>query len=150
MKKQYDIIVIGAGNGGLAAAAYAAKAGKKTLLVERHNIPGGCATSFRRGRFEFEPSLHELAGFGTKEQPQEVGRIFQNVEANVTMLQVPDAFRVIIDGADYRLPTGRVDFCNAMEEYVPGCKKSVEDFFGLADECAQAIQYLGGGCHRPR
>ena len=144
MKKQYDISVIGAGNGGLAAAAYAARAGKKTLLVERHNIPGGCATSFRRGRFEFEPSLHELAGFGTKEQPQEVGRIFQNVGADVTMLDVPDAFRVIIDGGDYRLPTGRADFCNAMEGYVPGCKKSVEDFFGLADECAQAIQYLSG------
>ena len=51
--QKYDAVVIGAGNGGLAAACRMAKGGKKTLLVERHNLPGGCASSFRRGRFEF-------------------------------------------------------------------------------------------------
>ena len=34
---KYDAVVIGAGNGGLAAACRMALAGKKTLLVERHN-----------------------------------------------------------------------------------------------------------------
>ena len=62
--KTYDVVVIGAGNGGLAAAANCAKAGLSVLLLERHNIPGGSASSFVRGRFEFEPSLHELAGIG--------------------------------------------------------------------------------------
>ena len=50
----YDVVVIGAGNGGLTAAAGLAQKGHKTLLLERHNVPGGCATSFVRGRFEFE------------------------------------------------------------------------------------------------
>ena len=50
MEKQFDVIVVGAGNGGLTAAANTAKAGLKTLLLETHHIPGGCATSFRRGR----------------------------------------------------------------------------------------------------
>ncbi len=49
----YDVIVVGAGNGGLAAAAKTAKEGFKTLVLEKHNLPGGCATSFCRGRFEF-------------------------------------------------------------------------------------------------
>ena len=65
MVKNYDAVVIGAGNGGLVAAARLAKEGKKTLLVERHNLPGGFATSFVRGRFEFEASLHELCGIGS-------------------------------------------------------------------------------------
>ena len=38
MKKQFDVIVVGAGNGGLTAAANTAKAGLKTLLLEKHNI----------------------------------------------------------------------------------------------------------------
>ena len=46
--KNYDVIVIGAGNGGRAAAANCAKAGLSTLLLERHNIPGGSASSFVR------------------------------------------------------------------------------------------------------
>jgi len=47
----YDAVVIGAGNGGLTAALTLARSGRKVLLLERHNIPGGCATSFVRGRF---------------------------------------------------------------------------------------------------
>ena len=35
MDKQYDIIVIGAGNGGLSAAASACSRGFKTLLIEK-------------------------------------------------------------------------------------------------------------------
>ena len=69
MSKHFDVIVIGAGNGGLTAAATTAKNGLKTLVLEQHNLPGGSATSFRRGRFEFETSLHELADVGPAENP---------------------------------------------------------------------------------
>ena len=60
----FDCVVIGAGNGGLIASLRLAKSGKKVLLVERHILPGGFATSFSRGRFNFEASLHELCDFG--------------------------------------------------------------------------------------
>ncbi len=35
----YDVIVIG--NAGLTAAATLARSGVRTLLLERHNVPGG-------------------------------------------------------------------------------------------------------------
>jgi prolycopene isomerase len=37
----YDVIVIGAGNGGLTAAAGLARRGINVLLLERHNVPAG-------------------------------------------------------------------------------------------------------------
>ena len=49
--EKYDLIVIGAGNGGLMTACRASQLGLKTLVVEKHNLPGGAATSFVRGRF---------------------------------------------------------------------------------------------------
>ena len=49
--KKYDVVVIGAGNGGLAAAVKVLSAGKTCLVCEKHNIPGGFATRFVRGRF---------------------------------------------------------------------------------------------------
>src|SRR5918993_1115140 len=37
--EEYDVVVIGSGMGGLSAAALLAKAGKKVLVVERHDRP---------------------------------------------------------------------------------------------------------------
>jgi phytoene dehydrogenase-like protein len=38
---QYDVIVVGAGHNGLVTAAYLAKAGRKVLVLERADVPGG-------------------------------------------------------------------------------------------------------------
>ena len=70
--KAYDVVVIGAGNGGLVAAIRVLQAGYSCLLLEKHNLPGGFATSFKRGRFEFEASLHELNDFGSAEEPGDI------------------------------------------------------------------------------
>ena len=61
---RYDAVVIGAGNSGIVAALELAQAGKKTLLIEKNNTPGGCSTSFVRGRFEFDATLHEFCDWG--------------------------------------------------------------------------------------
>uniref|UniRef100_B8HT11 Pyridine nucleotide-disulfide oxidoreductase domain-containing protein 2 n=1 Tax=Cyanothece sp. (strain PCC 7425 / ATCC 29141) TaxID=395961 RepID=B8HT11_CYAP4 len=41
----YDVVMIGAGHNGLVCAAYLLKAGYSVLLLERHSIPGGAATT---------------------------------------------------------------------------------------------------------
>ena len=58
--QKFDAIVIGGGSGGNVGALTLQKGGKKTLLIEKHNITGGTGSSFRRGRFEFETALHQL------------------------------------------------------------------------------------------
>src|SRR5271154_636199 len=41
----YDAIVVGAGHNGLTAAAYLARAGYSTLVLERRDIVGGCCVT---------------------------------------------------------------------------------------------------------
>ena len=45
MKERYDAIVIGGGHNGLVAAAYLARGGRKTLVLERRHVLGGAAVT---------------------------------------------------------------------------------------------------------
>jgi phytoene dehydrogenase-like protein len=61
-KDEYDVIIIGAGIGGLTCGCYLAKAGMKVLIVEQHYKPGGYCTSFKRKGFTFDAAAHYLGG----------------------------------------------------------------------------------------
>lgn len=149
MEHAYDAVVIGAGNGGLSAAAAMAKAGKSVLLLEQHNLPGGFATSFVRGRFEFEPSLHELCDVGSPENPGEVRRLLEGtLGAKVGFLPVPEAYRLITttegkSNLDVVMPFGVKEFADQMEAYVPGSRKSMERFLSLCESIMAALAYIG-------
>ena len=148
-EKNYDIIVIGAGCGGLTAAACAAKEGKKVLLLERHNAPGGFSSSFVRGRFEFDVSLHELCRFSDEAGLGELRRIFDHIGISnkLEWSPIPEAYRFIsksYDGSkiDVTMPFGIDSFIDAMERYVPGSKTSLTKLFALAEEIEEATDYF--------
>lgn len=144
--KKYDSIVIGAGNSGLVSALRLVKSGKKVLVLESNSLPGGFATSFTRGRFEFETSLNGLLDYGTKENPGTIFSLFQDfgIEDKISFSRVPEAYHVysLNTNEDYKMPFGIPNFIEQLEEYVPNSRNSVENFFELALECRNAMQYI--------
>ena len=147
--KQYDVIVVGAGNGGLVAAGTVARAGYKTLLLEKHNIPGGCATSFVRGRFEFEPSLHELCAESTDETLESTKRIFSELGANVDLLHESTLYRAICTDPecpyDVVLRAGEENFLDDIESAVPGSRDGVAALFDLVRHMDAAQRFMASG-----
>jgi len=89
---KYDIIVIGAGLGGLTAGAKLAREGKKVLLIEQHTKPGGCATTFQRGSFTLEVGLHEMDGPSPRDMKT---KIFNDLDVfkNVEFIKIPEFYR---------------------------------------------------------
>lgn len=143
---KYDAVVVGSGCSGLSAALRMQSAGKKTLLIEQHNLPGGCATSFVRGGFEIEPSLHELCDVGPESLPGEVRLLFDEYGVKLNWAEVPDCFRVISiysDGTpmDVTMPHGIDAFIDKMEYYVPGSREKMEDLFEIYEEIRQGANY---------
>jgi all-trans-retinol 13,14-reductase len=70
---RHHAIVIGAGMGGLTAAALLARRGYKVLVLEAHDRPGGCCSSWTRRvrgsdatprRFVFDAGVQDISGLG--------------------------------------------------------------------------------------
>ncbi|MCV7315259.1 NAD(P)/FAD-dependent oxidoreductase [Mycolicibacillus parakoreensis] len=61
----WDAIVIGAGLGGLSAAAHLAATGRRTLVLERYSVIGGSSHVYRRrGRWEADCGVHYIGDCG--------------------------------------------------------------------------------------
>ncbi|MBN1883242.1 MAG: NAD(P)/FAD-dependent oxidoreductase [Deltaproteobacteria bacterium] len=147
MAKKFDAVVIGAGLGGMSAAAMLAKNGKSVMLLERHNVPGGYATSFRRGRFEFDISLHELSGVGS---PEARGALFPYLESlgvteKVEFIPMHQLYRVIDGDLDLTVPAGR-DECNEFfMEHFPKETDGIEKFFDAMQDLMKDYGGVIGG-----
>ena len=57
-----DVVVVGAGLGGLLCAVELARQGYKVTVLEQHSVAGGYAHSFRRKGYHFDISLHSIGG----------------------------------------------------------------------------------------
>jgi phytoene dehydrogenase-like protein len=66
-----DVVVVGAGFGGLASALRLAELGADVVLCETLRYPGGCASTFTRSGYRFEAGATLFSGLGE-------GQLFSN------------------------------------------------------------------------
>jgi prolycopene isomerase len=64
LKPGYDVLIIGAGVGGLTAAALLSKAGLSVCVLEKEPRVGGYLAGFRRKHFIFDTAIHWLNQYG--------------------------------------------------------------------------------------
>ena len=108
-KDNYDVIVIGGALAGMSCAMRLASEGKSVLVLERHNLPGGVATSFVRSGIEMEATLHEMMSLGPVEDPLYIRKYLDEMKVAIDWLRVPEAYELYSpeDNIDIELHAGR-------------------------------------------
>ncbi len=125
----YDAIIIGSGLGGLSCGAYLAKNGRTVLVLEKHGIPGGYATSYKRGDFTFDSTLHMLAGVGKGKQMYALLEAC-GVAEKIELVKLKDSARIIFPDHDLRLPSGDLDgVIGVLENAFPRERQGIRNLF---------------------
>jgi len=125
---EYDVIIIGSGLGGLTAGAKLAKEGRKILLIEQHSIPGGCATTFKRGDFTLEVGLHEMDGPAARDMKT---KIFSELDVfnTVEFVKVPEFYHFINDGISFSMPHNPEEASSRLKDLFPEEKSGIDSYF---------------------
>jgi all-trans-retinol 13,14-reductase len=103
--RSFDYVILGAGLGGLSAAACLARQGCEVAVLEKHYLPGGCCHTFDFGEYRFCADVHYISQCGTG---QTIDQFLNHIERNVPFNSLdPDCIdRVITPEVDFKIPLG--------------------------------------------
>ena len=127
MAAAYDVVVVGAGIGGLTVAALLSARGMSVCVLERQSQVGGCIARVEFSGHEFEPGMGIYTSFGE-------GEIFEGifdqlpVEVPLTSLAPRPYVVRLADGTDVRLTSGE-GFFDELRAAFPECADQAIEFY---------------------
>lgn len=143
----YDYIVIGAGIGGLSAGLNLAANNKKVLLLEKNSLPGGLATTFKRGRFEFDTALYDLYNYGDENHQGTIQKLFKKFGLHVETAVIPFNTRIksLSEAEDFDIKGDFEEMAALLEELESGSLDSIKEFIKITKEIHDALNEIEKG-----
>ncbi|MCU0491988.1 MAG: NAD(P)/FAD-dependent oxidoreductase [Chloroflexaceae bacterium] len=135
LQDYYDVIVIGAGIGGLTTAALCAARGKSVLVLEQHYLPGGSAQTFPHKQYRFDVGPKLFFGMdATRGNMRYHQQVFDEI-GEYPELSHYDSYYT------FRHPRGCLRVAGSTEEYVeqlvaafPADEWGIREFYAQLEE----------------
>ena len=139
----YDVIVVGAGMGGLTAAALLAKAGKKVFLAEKDPKPGGYVGALVHGPHQFDTAARLIMGC-TADSPFGPGPIFTlldrlGVGGKCEFIKVQPFCTMRLPGSSFQMWTGRQAFMDGLRRECPTGLEKLPQLLDLCNELYRGV-----------
>ncbi|MBN1759391.1 MAG: NAD(P)/FAD-dependent oxidoreductase [Chitinispirillaceae bacterium] len=142
MEKNSSVIIIGAGLSGLSVAAFLSRMGVRVKLLERLDKCGGFVHTFKRGKYLFEASTHQMAGCG---MPVYGRKMFEKLGIdNLPLVKSSSLCEVVAfnrtTGAiedRYLLPTGYAAIHDVLRGYFPENTNEVKKALNMFYRCGR-------------
>lgn len=143
--ERYDDLIIGSGMGGLTVAALLANAGRRVLVLEAHDSPGGYAHTFAMGDYRFCAQVHYVFNCGEGEA---VHRVLSELglSEEVTFRRLdPEGFdHVVIAGERFRIPNGLAKSRDRLIHRFPEAAKPLWRYFAALSSARDEIARMPG------
>lgn len=134
-ESRHDAIVVGAGIGGLTAAALLTQRGLRVLVCEQHFLPGGFCTAWERVvrvgdarlRYVFDAGVHDVSGLG---EHGTVRNLLRRLDLEDRLEWRPMSHEYILPDLRLRVPRRAEDFVTLLGERFPREREAIRRFFG--------------------
>ena len=137
-REYYDVIVIGAGIGGLTAAALLSKAGFSVCVLEKEPHVGGYLAGFRRKKFIFDTAIHWLNQYGPDGI---IEKLFSAIGSDhPKAIEQQRIRRYKGENFDYLLTNQPDDFRDQLIRDFPEEKKGIEKLFLKARQIGRSFK----------
>lgn len=140
MNDLYDVVIIGAGLGGLVCGAVLAKEGYRVCVLEQQARTGGCFQSFRRNGHWLDTGIHYI---GSMRPGQTLHRYFSYLGiADKLRLRFLDeeAFDVIrFGGREYPFACGHERFAETLASYFPREREGLKQYVAALQKVGDLI-----------
>lgn len=125
---EYEVVVVGAGLGGMVSAALLARAGVRVLVLDGHYVAGGNATVFRRKQYEFDVGIHYLGDCGPNGT---IPRILRDCGVDDVHFRPMDSDLEVITFPDFEfaIPRDRETFRQRLLQRFPSERRGIDRYF---------------------
>jgi phytoene dehydrogenase-like protein len=130
-ESHYDVVVIGAGIGGLTCANLLARERLRVLLVEQHYMVGGYCSSFRRNGYLFDAASHFYPLLGN---PATItGKLLADLGVRTQWVKMdPVDYFHFPDGTSFAVPADLDHYLGRLKAAFPAEAAPIEDYFAAA------------------